>query len=160
MTIAAPFSEVRLSVLDEHVDHNDHMGMRSYTRVFDQATSPFYDFLGISRQTVRRHSGTIFALQDTSWYRREVLLGDPLLITSQLIDHDHNKIVSFFTMIQTRDNYVAAGFELIEAFIDNETRKPGQFPDEIAARLNDVQTAHDVLERPAMSGRGIGIKRK
>ena len=160
MSVAAPFAEFRTTVKPENVDHNGHMGIRSYTRTFDEATGPFYTYLNISRDIVREHGGTIFALQDTAWYRREVMLGDPLLVTAHLIDHDHNKVVSFFTMYQTRDNYEAASFELIEIFIDQETRKPKPFPEVIAARLAEVQKAHDTLPRPALSGQGVGIKRK
>ena len=160
MTTAAPFVALRATVAKAHVDHNGHMGIRSYTRLFDRATVPFYGWLGRSRAAVRRQGGTIFALQDTSWYRREAVLGDPLLIDAQLIDHDRNKIVSFFTMRQIRDDYVAACFELIEVFIDRDSRKPGRFPDGIAARLAEVQAAHGALGRPALSGRGVAIRRK
>tara|TARA_B100000676_G_scaffold81471_1_gene81501 strand:+ start:5177 stop:5659 length:483 start_codon:yes stop_codon:yes gene_type:complete len=159
MSIATPFAEFRTEVLEEHVDHNGHMGIRSYTRLFDQSTKPFYRFLGISRENLNAHGGTIFALQDTAWYRQEVMLGDPLLVTSQLIDHDHSKVVSFMTMHQTRDNYVAASFEIIEILISQETRKPKAFPDEIAQRLKEIQAAHNTLERPKLSGRGVGIRR-
>lgn len=160
MSVAAPFAEFRTTVEPEFVDHNGHMGIRSYTALFDKATGPFYEFLNISRANVREHGGTIFALQDTAWYRREVMLGDPLLITSQLIEHDHNTVVMFMTMHQTRDNYEAAMFEIIEIFIDQETRKPKPFPEVITARLAEVQKAHDALPRPALSGQGVGLKRK
>jgi len=160
MTVAAPFAEFRAEVLEEHVDHNKHMGIRSYTRIFDQATGPFYEHLGLSRSAVREAGGTIFALQDSFWYRREVMLGDPLQVSAQLIDHDHNKVVTFMDLHQTRDDYIAASFEIIEVFIDWETRKPGRFPDAIAARLAEVQEVHDRLERPKLSGQGVGIRRK
>lgn len=157
--IGAPFEALRLAVTHDLVDHNGHMGIRSYTRLFDQATGPFYAALGLSRETLARHGATVFALQDTSWYIREVLLDDPLLITAQLVDHDHNKIVSFMTMIQERQSYVAASFELIEILMDRETRRPRRFPEAIACRLAAVNAAHDSLGRPSLSGRGIGIRR-
>ena len=160
MTIDAPFDALCAIVAEEHVDHNGHMAMRAYTRLFDAATTPFYAYLGITRESVAGHGGTIFALQDASWYRREAMLGDPLTVSAQLIDHDRNKLVSFFTMRQTRDDYVAACFELIEVFVDRESRRPAPFPEPIARRLAEVQATHDRLERPALSGRGVGIRRK
>ena len=57
---------------------------------------------------------SIFALQETSWFKREVMLDDPLLVTSQLIDFDNNKLVTFHHLHQTRDEYVAAMYEIIE----------------------------------------------
>ncbi len=156
--IEAPFEASRLVVTRDLVDHNGHMGIRSYTRLFDDATGPFYAFLGLAREQLDRHNATIFALQDTSWYAREVLLDDPLVITAQLIDHDHNKAVSFFTMVQERESYVAASFELIEIVIDRETRKPRPFPEAITERLAAVQDVHDGLGRPPLSGKGVGIR--
>ena len=160
MSIATPFAGLRTMVRDEHVDYNGHMGIRSYTRLFDEAVGPFYDFLGLSREAVAAHGATIFALQDTAWYRREVMLGDPLLVTAQLIDHDHNKLVSFFEMRQTREDYVAACFELIELWIDRGTRRAGRFPPAVARRLGEVRAAHDRLGRPALAGQGVAIRRQ
>ena len=155
----APFEALRLAVTRDLVDHNGHMGIRSYTRLFDRATGPFYAALGLSRESLAHEGATIFALQDTSWYIREVLLDDPLLITAQLVDHDHSKVVSFLTMIQASQGYVAASFELIEILMDRETRRPRRFPEAVARRLADMQAVHDRLGRPRLSGRGIGIRR-
>lgn len=157
--IEAPFKALRRKVTRDLVDHNGHMGIRSYTGLFDEATGPFYAFLGLGRADLGCHNVTIFALQDTSWYQREVQLDDPLAISAQLIDHDHNKIVTFYTMVQEREGYVAASFELIEIVIDRETRKPRPFPDVIGERLVAVQDAHDTLPRPPLSGKGVSIRR-
>ncbi len=157
--IQAPFEATRREVTGELVDHNGHMGMRSYTALFDSAAGPFYAFIGLGGAELERHGATIFALQDTTWYSREVCSGDPLVITAQLIDHDHNKAVSFFTMVQERENYVAASFELIEILIDRRTRKPRPFPGAVADRLAAVLEAHRRLGRPPLSGRGVGIRR-
>ncbi len=160
MSEAAPFAEFRTEVLPEWVDHNGHMGIRSYTKAFDLAARLFYRYLGINQETLRPGNGSIFALQEGSWFRREVMLGDPLMVESQLIDHDHNKVVIFHTLIQTRDNYIAAKNEIIEIHIDMTTRRPAPFPDAIQARLAEVMALHGTLERPAESGRGIAIPRK
>ncbi len=158
MSIDSPFVLPDFLVGDEYLDHNGHMGIRSYTRIFDAATTPFYVWLGLSRKAVAAHDATIYALQDTSWYRNEVMHGDTVRITAQLIDHDHNKLVTFFTMM--RENDIAACFELIEILIDRITRKPRAFPEEIMQRLQVVKEAHDQLGRPSLSGRGIGIVRR
>ena len=157
--IGAPFEALRVVVTHDLVDHNGHMGIRSYTRLFDRATGPFYAALGLSRETLAADGATIFALQDTAWYLREVLVDDPLLITAQLVDCDHNKIVSFLTMIQERENHVAASFELIEILMDQETRQPRHFARETADRLAAVRAIHGRLGRPSLSGKGIGIHR-
>jgi acyl-CoA thioester hydrolase len=160
MTIQAPFAEFRTTVSPEWVDHNGHMGIRSYTKVFDQAVHAFYRHLGITREALEADNGTIFALQESGWFRREVMLGDPLLVVSQLIDIDHNKLVTFNRMEQTRDGYVAALNEIIEIHIDKETRRPAPFGAGIAGRLAEVFVVHRELPRPPESGRGIAIPRK
>ncbi len=159
MTTAVPFADFRAIVSPEWVDHNGHMGIRSYSTVFDQAVRRFYNHIGITRQAIAASGGTIFALQECNWFRREVMLGDPLRVTSQLIDVDHSKVVTFHTLHQTRDDYIAAYNEIIEIHIDRETRKPSPFPPEIAERLAATLRDHAALERPAPSGRGIAIPR-
>jgi len=160
MDIEAPFAQFRANVEPDWVDHNGHMGIRSYTLVFDRAVTTFYRDLRLGRDILKSLGGSIFALQETAWFKREVMLGDPLLVTSQLIDHDHNKLVTFHTLHQTRDDYVAAMYEIIEIHIDMTTRKPSPFPAEVADRLTAVQRVHAELEIPALSGRGIAIPRK
>ena len=160
MSVPAPFAEFRTTVKPEWVDHNGHMGIRSYTHVFDEGVNQFYRFLGLSREVLKARGHTIFALQETSWFRREVMLGDPLLVTSQLIDVDHNKLVTFHHLHQTRDDYVAALYEIIEIQIGREARKPAPFPDETRERLAAVHAAHETLGRPPQSGQGVGIRRK
>lgn len=160
MTIEAPFAQFRAVVEPDWVDHNGHMGIRSYTHVIDQAVSCFYHYLGINRDLLNARGTSIFALQETSWFKREVMLDDPLLVTSQLIDFDHNKLVTFHQLHQTRDDYVAAMNEIIEIHIDMSTRKPTSFMDDTAERLATVHRAHQVLGRPPESGKGIAIPRR
>ncbi len=157
--IGAPFEALRVVVTRDLVDHNGHMGIRAYTRLFDRATGPFHAALGLSRENLAEDGATILALQDTAWSLREVLLDDPLLITAQLVDCDHNKIVSFPTMIRERRNDVAASFALIEILMDRETRRPRRFPQAMAGRLAAVRAVHGSLGRPPLSGKGIGIRR-
>lgn len=157
---AAPFAEFRTPVKPEWIDDNGHMGIRSYTQVFDEAIGPFYRHIGLTREHLNVRGTTIFALQETAWYRREVMLGDPLLVTAQLIDFDHDKMVTFQRMHQTRDGYVAAMAEIIEIHIDRTTRRPADFAPEIAVRLSEVHAAHRRLGVPAESGRGVGIRRR
>jgi len=160
MSEPAPFAEVRSHVHDDWVDHNGHMGVRSYMQVFDPGVHHFYRHCGLTREALEAGGGTIFALQESAWYRREVMRGDPLLVVSQLIEIDHSKLVTFHTLRQTRDDYVAALYEVIEIHIDRESRRPAPFPAAIRARLEEVMSAHAGRERPAESGRGIAIPRK
>jgi acyl-CoA thioester hydrolase len=156
----APFAEFRTTVKPAWVDHNGHMGIRAYTRLFDRAIGRFYGFLGVTKAALETAGGTIFALQEGTWYKRELMLGDPLLVVSQLIDHDHNKLVTFHQLRQTREDYVAAMAEIIEIHIGRETRRPAPFPAAVRARLAEVMAEHAALPRPPESGQGIALRRK
>ncbi|MSP81389.1 MAG: thioesterase [Alphaproteobacteria bacterium] len=158
--MSAPFAEFRTVVKPAWVDHNGHMGIRSYTRVLDRAIGAFYRHMGLTHAAIRAAGGTIFALQESAWYRREVLLGDPLLVVSRLIDVDHNKLITFHTLRQARNDYVAAMAEIVEIHIDRETRKPTPFPLAMRTRLAAVMAEHAALPRPPESGQGIAIRRK
>ena len=155
-----PFIGHRTTVKPRWVDHNGHMGIRAYTPVFDKGTIAFYRHIGLTRAALMDRGTTIFALQECHWYSREVMLDDPLEVTCQLLDVDHNKLVCFATIRQTRDDYVAAMMELIEIHIDMASRRPTPFAPDVRARLDEVLAAHTPLGRPAVAGQGVGIRRK
>ncbi|MBM3583797.1 MAG: hypothetical protein FJX36_04995 [Alphaproteobacteria bacterium] len=155
----APFVGHRTTVKPRWVDHNGHMGIRSYTPVFDKGVIAFYRHIGLTRANLLDRGTTIFALQECHWYRREVMLDDPLEVTVQMLDLDHNKLVTFATIRQTRDGYDVAMTELIEIHIDLATRRAAPFATHVRARLDAVMAEHAGLPRPAVAGQGVGIRR-
>ena len=93
-------------------------------------------------------------------YDREVKEGDPLRITTQLLDHDAKRVHYIHMMYHGTEGYLAATNELMLMNIDFATRRSAPWPEWAMTRIEKAASAHASLPRPRQAGRLIGIKRK
>jgi acyl-CoA thioester hydrolase len=93
-------------------------------------------------------------------YNREVQAGDPLRITTQILDHDEKRLHFFHTMYHGSEGWLAATNELMMLHIDYATRRAAPWHPATLRRLEAMAAAHKVLRRPDKAGRVIGIARK
>lgn len=158
--LAAPFDRHRARVLPEWIDYNGHMNVAFYLYAFDQATETLCVELGCAADYVRQKQGMLFTLETHVTYDREVTLGDPLRITSQILDWDAKRLHFFHHMYHAAQGYLAATNEQIMLHVGFESRRAAPWADEVAARVAAMGQAHAHLPRPPQAGRVIGIPRK
>ena len=92
---------------------------------------------------------------------REMLKeGDPLRITTQILDHDAKRLHYIHTMYHATKGYLAATNELMLMNIDYATRRSAPWPEWAMPRIEAMAANHRALPRPTQAGRLIGIKRK
>ena len=125
-----------------------------------QASGAFMRNMGLGRRYVDGKLGMTFVLEAHVTYDREVKEGDPLRITTQILDHDAKRIHYIHEMHHAAEGYLAATNELMLMNIDYETRRSAPWPDFAMERIEKLAAAHAGLPRPAQAGRLIGIKRK
>jgi acyl-CoA thioester hydrolase len=101
-----------------------------------------------------------FVLEAHVTYDREVKEGDPLRITTQILDHDAKRVHYIHAMYHATEGYLAATNELMLMNIDYATRRAAPWPDWAMPRLEKMAEAHKRLPEPPQAGRIIGIKRK
>ena len=150
----------REAVRPEYIDWNGHMNVAYYVLVFDHATDVFFDYIGIDEAYRKERQFTTFILEAQVTYRREVLEGDPLRITTQLLDFDHKRAHYFHRMYHAEEGWLAATNELLSLHIDARKRRSAPFPDDILARWAEIHEAHATLPRPPEAGRAMGIRRR
>jgi acyl-CoA thioester hydrolase len=85
MSIPAPFERYEGEVLREWIDANDHMNLAYYTVLFDYATDALFDAIGIGRQYKDATGHGTFVVETHNLYERELLLGDRLRVSTQLL---------------------------------------------------------------------------
>ena len=156
----APLDTHRSTVLPDWVDWNGHMNVAFYVTAFDQASGAFMRNMGLGRRYVDGKLGMTFVIEAHVTYDREVKQGDPLRITSQILDHDAKRLHYIHCMYHGTEGYLAATNELMLMNIDYETRRSAPWPDWAMERLDRMAAAHKTLPVPAQAGRLIGIKRK
>jgi len=156
----APLDIHRGTVLPEWIDWNGHMNVGYYVVAFDKATDTLCRQFGVGWEYTREKIGMTFVLEAHVTYDQEVKEGDPLRITTQILDHDAKRLHFIHKMYHATEDYLAATNELMLMNIDHATRRSAPWPAFAMARIAKLAAAHASLPRPRQAGRIIGIKRK
>lgn len=156
----APLDRHRATVRPEWIDGNGHMNVAYYVLAFDQATDTFAEQLGVAWNYVEHRLGMTFVLEAHVTYDREVRAGDPLRITTQLLDHDRKRAHFFHAMYHGDEGWLAATNELVMLHVDFETRRAAPWRDATFARLEAMAAAHRALPWPEKAGRRIGLRNR
>ncbi len=156
-TVSHPPELHREIVRPEWCDYNGHMNLAFYVLVFDHATDAFWDTLGIGLDYRDRTNNSTFGVESHITYDREVLEGDEVRCTTQLLGFDDKRIHYFHRMYHVRDGYLAATTELLGVHVDLTVRRVAAMPEDVRARLADTLDAHRGLGTPDEIGRVIGL---
>src|SRR3546814_18191536 len=96
-----------------------------------------------------------FTLEAHITYDREVMQGDPLRITTHLLDFDAKRLHYIHHMYHAEKGYLASTNELISIHIDMRVRRSAPMPADLLDRLAAVRDAHAMLPKPPQAGRVI-----
>ncbi len=157
---SAPLALHRETVLPEWTDYNGHMNMAYYMLAFDHATDWLFDFLDIGAGYLKRTNHSLFTLEAHITYERELKAGDPLRVTTQLLDRDTKRLHYCHLMYHAEEGYLAATNELICIHVDLAKRRSAPFPRDALARIERLFAVHRELPQPTWLGRVIGIRRE
>lgn len=160
MSIPAPLELHSEPVLPEWIDYNGHMNVAYYVLAFDHATDAFLDYIGLDHAYKAKANVTTFVADMNVTYIREVVEGDPLRFTTQLLEFDDRKFRYFHSMYHAEKGFLAATNELLSLHIDLATRRVGQMGEVITGHLGQVLDAHAALPLPRGAGRVLGMRRK
>jgi len=159
LDLSAPFDRHRAAVRPEWVDGNGHMNVGYYLVAFDHATDTISEQLGIDWRYVERGLGRVFALEAHLTFERELLAGDALRITTQILGQDEKRAQLFHAMYHGRDGFLAATNEVMLLHVGFATRRAAPWAAETRERLAAMAAAHRTLPRPAQAGRAIALRR-
>ena len=160
LDLAAPLDRHRAWVRPEWIDGNGHMDVGYYVVAFDRATDTLCDQLGIGWNYVEHKLGMVFTLEAHVTYDRELRVGDPLRVTTQILNHDAKRLHFFHAMYHGGEGWLASTNELIMLHVDVATRRAASWRAETLARIAAMAAAHKTLPWPEQAGRVIGIRPK
>ncbi len=159
MTLKELFT-VTATVKPDWIDYNGHMNMGYYLVAFDCiATDNFYDYLGIGVEHKQTAGKSTFSLASNIDFIGEVMEGDPLRFTSQLVDFDHKRLHFMHCLYHADEGYLAATNENLGMYIDMTTRRSTTFTDEQMARFQQELELGQHHGLPERCGRKLGIRR-
>ena len=156
----APLRLHRGIVCPEWIDFNGHMNVAYYMLAFDDATTVFFDHLGLGEGYMERTNCSTFTLEGHITYDREVKEGDELVFATRLLDYDSKRLHYFHEMYHAEQGYLASTSELITAHIDMSVRRMTPFGAQTQERLGALMAEHRDLPRVPQIGRTVGIRRK
>jgi acyl-CoA thioester hydrolase len=126
-------------------DENEHMNVRYYMTIFDEAGYPMIANLGLTPEFHMQNGTGGFDLEHHLHYLNEILIGDRVAVYYRLLARSAKRLhYMMFLVNETRGN-VGATFECVNSFADLRERKTGPYPPEIAARIDAVLTQHQQL---------------
>ena len=115
-------------------DHNDHMNVNFYYKMFDEVYSKLYfEELDFSPEYVASGFST-FTLEDNIRYLKEFRLGDKIY-PSFLLNNANEKMLHFVGILLNENNELAAIFETVLGHINLNKRKMVAFSDD---RLKNI----------------------
>ena len=159
LTFPAPFDRFQGEVRPEWIDHNGHMNLAYYTVLFDYATDMMFDVLDLGLAYRRRTDLGTFVTETHNRYERELLVGDKVRVTIQILLADDKRLHLAHEMFRLDDGERAATQELLFLHVDLRARRVCPFPPELHARVHAAAAAHAGLPRPDWAGRYVGMKR-
>ncbi len=145
---------VQRQVPESWTDQNGHMNETHYLETAAQATDRFLEMIGADAAYIAAGQ-SYFTVESHLCYAAEVLAGDSITVTTQLLD-GAGKRLHLFHHLHRHDGTLAATVESLLVHVDLQTRKSSPPGAEVAARLAEVGARHAGLPRPAASGRQVG----
>lgn len=150
----------RETVRSEWCDYNGHLNMAYYVLIFDHATDVFHDSLGIDKPYRLESNCSTFAVEIHTTYLAEVLEGDDVSVSTQLLDHDEKRLHYFHRMYHAEKGFLSATNEIMTVHVDLGARKVVPMSEAIRQNATDLFALHGDLPAPEQQGHTIGIRRK
>lgn len=154
-----PLALYRAAVPPDWIDYNGHMNVAYYVLAFDRGTDRLLDHLGLGGAYRRATSHSMFVLEAHVTYERELKAGDPIAVTTQLIDADHRRLHIFHRLYHESAGYLAATNELLALHVDLAGPRAADMPAIAQTVVARLIAAHRKLPAPPQLGRRIALKR-
>ena len=132
-----PYIHDSITVTESMCDHNGHMNVNHYYKLFDSTYTSFYiNELGFDEDYIKSVFST-FTLEDSIRYLNEFTL-DEKVYPSFILYKANKKLLHFIGILQNEDAELAAIFETVLGHIDLQKRKIVNFSDDKIQHTQDI----------------------
>jgi acyl-CoA thioester hydrolase len=126
------------------IDHMGHMNVQSYVARFDEASWHFLAQLGLSPGFLVAQNCGLVALDQRIQYRREVLAGSLLDVSTELLEVRGKTLRYLHHMHNSEAAEEVASMELVVGYLDKATRRTVPLPAVVAARARAALVTAEV----------------
>ncbi|MCV6627110.1 MAG: thioesterase family protein [Cellvibrionaceae bacterium] len=142
------------SVQPEWIDYNGHMSEAFYVLVFGYASDGLYAQLGLDESYRVSQRRSLYTAEAHINYLREVGLGGPLLVRSQLLERG-GKTLRFCHTLYSGDTLLAFT-ELLAVLVDTDSGRAVRFEQPLLGALEEMLSEHQRVELPEWVQRRVG----
>lgn len=135
----------RATIPPEYHDVMEHMNIRWYMALFDEAAFELGVSFGMTHEYYVTKNSGFFALQQFIHYYAEVRAGDTVGVHTRILGRSEKRIHFMHFMVNETEDVLAATCENLAAHVDRTIRHMSVFPDEIAAHIDKLLTEHEKL---------------
>lgn len=111
------------------IDHVGHMNVQFYTARFDEATWQFLNRLGLSPSHFKSSGHSAVAADQRTQYKREVLSGSLLHVTTELLELGRKSLRFVHRMYDSETMEEVASTELVGVYFDLTRRTSDELPE-------------------------------
>ncbi len=130
-------------------DRNEHVNIRYFVVVFDDAGDAFYTTVGLSDADHRgRESGTM-DLEHHTHFVREIRPGERLAVYLRIVGVTAKRFHYVMFLMNETTGQLAALFECVNTFVDLTRRKSAPWPEDVRAALESLRDRHGAVSWPA-----------
>jgi len=133
-----PIETFRGFVYPWAIDHVGHMNVQFYTARFDEATWHFLARLGLSPSFLKRNNRAAVAVDQRTQYKREVLAGSLLHVTTELLELGRKSIRFVHRMYDSETDEEVAVTEFVGVYFDTSRRSSVELPDSVRERAEEL----------------------
>ncbi len=152
LDISRPIPTVSRAVPLDWTDYNGHMNEARYLQAFGDATDRFMEIIGCDAAYIAS-GGSYFTAETHIRHLDEVLAGARIRIETLCLMGAGRKLHLFHRMFEG-ERLLATGEHLL-LHVSLETRRSCPPAPHVAARLEEIATAHAALPRPEGIGRAV-----
>jgi acyl-CoA thioester hydrolase len=133
----------------EWTDRNEHVNIRYFVVVYDDAGDVFYPTVGLSDADHRpRQSGTM-DLEHHIHFVRELKPGDRIAVYLRIVGVTAKRFHYLMFLVNESTGRLASIFECVNTFVDLTQRKSAPWPDDVRTALESLRDRHSEVDWPA-----------
>ena len=144
---------LRRTIPTTYLDENNHVNVRWYAALFDDAGYALHDHLGLTEEFHRAHGTGTMDLEHHTWFVNEMVLDSQVCVYARMVERSAKMIHYLMFVVNETAGNVAAHFECVNTLVDLRARKTAAYPDEILARIDAMLADQSQLDwAPPISG--------
>ncbi|MBK5218146.1 MAG: thioesterase family protein [Propionibacteriales bacterium] len=145
----------------EFLDENLHMNIQHYLTLGARAVGGLCDELGLGNQSyIDERRLTIFTAEQHLHYYAEMRLGQQLSVHVRLLERSAKALHAMAFLLNRSNDELAFTLEVTLVHVGMDTRRPVDFPGDIADRVDAAIAEHSGLSWPAPVCGVMGVRRR